>query len=571
MDAERVWKPKILTPIFVRVLFAAFCIFVIGALLQPLFWKYDILTAPVTAQDHAQENAHDTSESVPVDEAHITNAHVGTDQMWTPEAAAEGMHEDLPEGDVPLTSVEVGTAQLLTPEAAAEGTREDLPENNVPLPSDDQSEGKGTDSSTIEEFHTTQAEGMGLVTQTTRTESLVPRLPSQARIRGPDKMLRTQFEAILPEAARDIPEEFTSEFKNPCWKADTRTHCLPYFFILGVFQCGVKDLYSRIAQHPAVVTGNTITSNFFFEKRPWKEFLASMDRVTPHIAEAPQERIAGDASAGTLTFTWTHAERLHEGFTGTMAACWQACQKETDLVLRKKCVRGDDPDSCYSKSRKNDEDNDREMGGTITLPYLVRAMYGEHTARFIAILRNPVDRLLSCYRFYPHYAKHYGASMEGFASWAREAIAAFQKCSSKYSERTCALYFESLEIEYEDVFYHADQLIKGMYSIFMEDWITAFPLQNFAVIRAEDYYERPRPALQRVFKLLNVSQPSEDEWNAMTEGPPTPKKEQDWMRGIPTDIPLDLRRELENFYAPFNTKLRDMLKETSIYTNGMDW
>lgn len=161
--------------------------------------------------------------------------------------------------------------------------------------------------------------------------------------------------------------------------------------------------------------------------------------------------------------------------------------------------------------------------------------------------------------------------MEGFASWAREAIAAFQKCSSKYSDRTCALYFESLEIEYEDVFYHADQLIKGMYSIFMEDWITAFPLQNFVVIRAEDYYERPRPALQRVFKLLNVSQPSEDVWNAMTEGPPTPKKEQDWMRDIPTEIPPDLRRELESFYAPFNTKLRDMLEETSIYKNNVDW
>jgi len=36
------------------------------------------------------------------------------------------------------------------------------------------------------------------------------------------------------------------------------------------------------------------------------------------------------------------------------------------------------------------------------------------------------------------------------------------------AERHCALYFESLGAEEEALFFHADQVIRGMYSIFVE-------------------------------------------------------------------------------------------------------
>lgn len=76
----------------------------------------------------------------------------------------------------------------------------------------------------------------------------------------------------------------------------------------GVFQCGVRDLYERIALHPDVAIGNTVTSNFFFEKRPFKDFMSSMDRAVSKIVTAPQKMVAGDASAGARvvleTFGW---------------------------------------------------------------------------------------------------------------------------------------------------------------------------------------------------------------------------------------------------------------------------
>ena len=53
--------------------------------------------------------------------------------------------------------------------------------------------------------------------------------------------------------------------------------------------------------------------------------------------------------------------------------------------------------------------------------------------------------------------------------------------------------------DYEDVFYHADQLIKGMYSVFMSDWLEAFPREAVLVVRAEDYYADNKATLQTVY------------------------------------------------------------------------
>ena len=49
----------------------------------------------------------------------------------------------------------------------------------------------------------------------------------------------------LPEA------EFLAEYKNPCWRPANVTGgksllCLPFYYILGDFQCGVRDLAHRI-------------------------------------------------------------------------------------------------------------------------------------------------------------------------------------------------------------------------------------------------------------------------------------------------------------------------------------
>ena len=53
-----------------------------------------------------------------------------------------------------------------------------------------------------------------------------------------------------------------------------------------------------------------------------------------------------------------------------------------------------------------------------------------------------------------------------------------------------ALSFESLTRENEETFYHCDQLIKGMYSIFFRRWQREH--RRLLPLRAEEYYARPK-------------------------------------------------------------------------------
>lgn len=316
---------------------------------------------------------------------------------------------------------------------------------------------------------------------------------------------------------------------------------------------------------------------------------------------------------------------------------WATLQTLGDPAEKKRCVRGpDNPSSCYVTAQTADAAALDNMGGGITLPALVRALHGTRSARFVALLRNPADRLWACFRFYPHYSlrcvswscahvgvscaeislpvsqrphyrslplyineltigveralmgrlwvggwSRYGEGMDGFQAWFEDQSTAFRKCEAEFNTRDCALYFESLGVrprptqttlsfndvsltlsfndvsytsyrlstlsqpsflpypvsvsyytnhtvdslrsgesldeheqphpprgsctythagpEYEDVFYHADQLIKGMYSVFMSDWLEAFPREAMLVVRAEDYFADNKATLHTVY------------------------------------------------------------------------
>jgi len=54
----------------------------------------------------------------------------------------------------------------------------------------------------------------------------------------------------------------------------------------------------------------------------------------------------------------------------------------------------------------------------------------------------------------------YGQSPEGFLAYVKEQIGALRKCEAKgvYTHKECALYFETLGNEEEELFFHADQV-----------------------------------------------------------------------------------------------------------------
>ena len=59
---------------------------------------------------------------------------------------------------------------------------------------------------------------------------------------------------------------------------------------------------------------------------------------------------------------------------------------------------------------------------------------------------------------------------------------------------------------YADVFFHADQVIRGVYEPFVAEWQRAFPA-SLHVLRAEDLYDAPVPTRAALFGFLGLQPP----------------------------------------------------------------
>ena len=91
------------------------------------------------------------------------------------------------------------------------------------------------------------------------------------------------------------------------------------------------------------------------------------------------------------------------------------------------------------------------------LPQLMRAVYGTFQPMLIVLLRQPWTRMHASFYNYPHYSRKFGGSAAGELQWATESVAAFHRCEANFTSDHCALSFESLTRENEEVFYHCDQ------------------------------------------------------------------------------------------------------------------
>lgn len=52
------------------------------------------------------------------------------------------------------------------------------------------------------------------------------------------------------------------------------------------------------------------------------------------------------------------------------------------------------------------------------------------------------------------------------------------------------------------LFYHLQQLIKGMYSEFVDAWTSVFPREQILFLRNEDYQAKPKEHLEAVMRFL---------------------------------------------------------------------
>ena len=354
---------------------------------------------------------------------------------------------------------------------------------------------------------------------------------------------------VSPDVFAALPPTFLNDYKAPCWRTASKLQCLPFFYILGVFQCGVRDLMARVLLHKDVASTRNSAPHWWDELHPFSEYLSLFEPALPKVEAFPPRTVFGDGSLSTFTFTWTGSERLHADWTAAIRAC-----REKDCDNKQPCI----DQTCYAKA------NEVPVGGgaNLTLPYLMRAALGAGNAKLIVLLRDPVERLHAAFFNYEHYGRAYGKNATGFTTYVTEMTGHFKRClDAGHGELKCVTAFESLGPSYEAVWYHCDQVLKSMYAPFLEGYLSAFPREDLLVLRYEDYATAGeaavRATLQLVFAHLELEEPDAATWTAMLSAPVTRNGPQ--QQRPPMDP--DTRALLKAFYRPYNERLVKLLDD----------
>ena len=193
------------------------------------------------------------------------------------------------------------------------------------------------------------------------------------------------------------------------------------------------------------------------------------------------------------------------------------------------------------------------MPGDVTLPMVLAALQPD--LRLIALLRNPVDRLYSSYFYYGHYAARYGASAAGFHDFAVAQVEAYNTCSPSMTRRACAV----------EAYGRTEQLVKGMYAVFLPDYFAAFPREQLLVMRSETYGDDIEAGLRAAMTHVGLEQPGDDIWSRMVDAKRSNKRGSNGRSagGDTGDMRDETRQLLNAFYQPFNEELATLLGDDS--------
>ena len=155
----------------------------------------------------------------------------------------------------------------------------------------------------------------------------------------------------------------------------------------------------------------------------------------------------------------------------------------------------------------------------------------------------------------------------------------FKVCESEHSANGCARRFETYHPKFEAVFFHADQLIKNMYSVWIERWFQVFDKEQFLFLRSEDVFGLPNPvsatpsdyenneksrklgmseALQKVARHLNLGEMSDALTEQMVEMPETDDARV-LKKGKMSPMRKETRALLNEFYQPFLVELAEKI------------
>ena len=152
-------------------------------------------------------------------------------------------------------------------------------------------------------------------------------------------------------------------------------------------------------------------------------------------------------------------------------------------------------------------------------------------AKFLIILRNPIDRAFS------HYNMNVNIGYEKLS---------FEDAIESESSRTENEYeqMQSDENYYSRPYYRYSYLERGIYYKFIENWFDHFPKEQFLILKSEDLLKTPQKTYPEILDFLNLKKWLPNEFKPVRES----------SYGKRTMKP-ETRKSLGTYFEPFNQKL----------------
>ncbi|KAL4640961.1 carbohydrate sulfotransferase 15-like isoform X1 [Arapaima gigas] len=388
-----------------------------------------------------------------------------------------------------------------------------------------------------------------------------------------------------PQMFSIIPDKFLPNIKNPCWYEEYsanitedpygrnlyalysrrfqavfdhlrstfqehlyhaggkqyRIRCLPYFYIIGQPKCGTTDLYNRLRLHPEVMFTTMKEPHWWTRKRFGKSFfkpfeppfLVSIIRLSEgfHDRYSVEDYLdlfdlAAFQILEPLLWNETSRRKKHNIIIGEASAStmWD---NNAWVYFYENSTNGEPP---------------------FMVQDFIHALQAD--AKFIVMLRDPVERLYSDYLYFGIANK----SVEDFHERVSESLQLFEDCLSESSMRACV---------YNTTLNNAMpvRLQIGLYIVYLLDWLTVFNMDQILVLRLEDHATNRKYTMRKVFDFLKLGPLTEQKEAEITRSPASnTRRPADRSLGPMLSITKEI---LQDFYSAFNKKLAQVLRNDS--------
>ncbi|KAM4704104.1 carbohydrate sulfotransferase 15 [Rhinophrynus dorsalis] len=319
-----------------------------------------------------------------------------------------------------------------------------------------------------------------------------------------------------------------------------RLRCLPHFYIIGQPKCGTTDLYDRLRLHPRVQFSVIKEPHWWTRKRfgivrlmepfhtpfPLEDYLDLFDLAAQeiqghHSSDHGREDVKTDPSDQGREDVKTDPLLIGEASASTM---WD--------------------NNAWTYVYDNLTNTEP--------PHLIQDFihaFQPH-AKFIVMLRDPVERLYSDYLYFAIANK----SAEDFHDKVNESLQMFESCLQNSSLRSCA---------YNTTFSNIVpvRLQVGLYVVYLWDWLSVYNMEQFLILRLEDHAANVAQSMKLVYTFLDLGPLSDQQEASITHNPASNSRR-------PEDCSLGpmfphTRQLLRDFYRPYNQKLAQILSDNS--------